>query len=673
MQLFTDYIQPLIHWIQFHPHWALLITFFISFCESLAIIGSIVPGTVSMTALGILAGTGIIRIDLTLLAATLGAIGGDFISYLIGYRFSTSLHQVWPFKKYPNLLQYGQDYFDKHGATSVLIGRFAGPLRSIIPIIAGMMHMQRWHFLLANVVSAIGWSILYVLPGVLIGAASADLSPELAGKLFVIILAILLGIWLATLLIKWLFSFVHRILREKLHLQWQEQIYRSRWSWIARYCTPRNETDHYHTAILIVLFLWCSTLFIITTILVVQNTPINGINTSIYLFLQSIRTQPFDAFLMISNQFITLIPLGVLSLSIIGYAVHHRDWKTLTYWLSLIVCASVALIFFTNLINIPKPNGLLHYNRRLDYPAIHITYAASLFSFLIFYINSRYRTNATLIIRILFISLLILGGIATMYLGDNWFTSVIAGYLFGLSIGLLHWILYRRHPIKEERSHLPIIFSCLMLLVTGLASLPVYYQTLKYVHSPYLKQYLLTEHAWWNQKHTMLPIYTTNRIGRHVGLFNIQYQGPLDNMEQTLTHYGWKTQPNSFLHQVIKRASGSDPQDKLPWLAQLYLNRKPTLIMTYDPKNGEPVMILSFWRSNFHLVNQEQTLWLGSIHVNNKIKTKKKIVSGNYDPFKYLIPALYEFKLNKISIPKSNLIELPQPFTPMILLIKAPG
>ena len=90
MQLFADYVQPVTHWLYHHPHWALALTFLISFSESLAIIGSIVPGSVTMTAIGILAGSGVMRIDMTLLAAILGAVAGDSASYFMGYYLNQS-------------------------------------------------------------------------------------------------------------------------------------------------------------------------------------------------------------------------------------------------------------------------------------------------------------------------------------------------------------------------------------------------------------------------------------------------------------------------------------------------------------------------------------------------------------------------------------------------------
>ena len=198
MHGFSPYFQPLLEWLHAHPDWALGFTFCISLAESFAIIGSLIPGSLAMTAIGILAGSGVMRIDLTLIAATLGAIVGDGASYALGHTLSDRLPDFWPFKRYPHWLSYGKSYFSKHGGKSVLIGRFFGPLRSIIPVIAGMMHMQQWHFFLANVLSAVGWACLYILPGVFIGEAGSELPGESAMLLFGGVLIILVLIWLSS-------------------------------------------------------------------------------------------------------------------------------------------------------------------------------------------------------------------------------------------------------------------------------------------------------------------------------------------------------------------------------------------------------------------------------------------------------------------------------------------
>ena len=200
MHFFMNYVEPLITWLRANPTSGISITFIISFAESLAIIGSIVPGSVTMTAIGILAGSGVMRIDLTIVAAVLGAICGDGASYMLGYIFRDKLPNTWIFKRYPLWLSYGKKYFERHGGKSVLIGRFFGPLRSIIPVIAGMMHMDKIRFFLCNVISGIVWSLIYIVPGILIGAESDYISHNITVKWMMLLFVVLVAIWVISLI-----------------------------------------------------------------------------------------------------------------------------------------------------------------------------------------------------------------------------------------------------------------------------------------------------------------------------------------------------------------------------------------------------------------------------------------------------------------------------------------
>ena len=220
MHIYADYITPITAWLHHNPEYALLFTFIIALLESLAVIGTLIPGSLTMTAIGILAGSDVMRLDLTLLFAAIGAFMGDGLSYLLGAVYSERLTTMWPFSRYPNILRYGKEFFDRHGGKSVLIGRFTGPLRSIIPIIAGMMHMSRWQFFTANFISAIGWAILYVIPGYIIGAASHQLSPDSAQRLFGLVIGILIGVWILSLLLKYLARKLNQWFAAHVNMLW---------------------------------------------------------------------------------------------------------------------------------------------------------------------------------------------------------------------------------------------------------------------------------------------------------------------------------------------------------------------------------------------------------------------------------------------------------------------
>ncbi len=667
MQLFIDYIQPLTLWLHDHPQLALLITFVISFGESLAIVGSIIPGSVTMTAIGFLAGTGVMRTDLTLLAATLGAIAGDGASYLLGYIYSDRLVNIWPFSRYPTWLSYGKDYFACHGGKSVIIGRFVGPLRSLIPVIAGMMHMNRWRFFIANVLSAIIWAMLHVLPGVLIGTASSELSPEIATRLFILILILLAGIWLLSVGLKWLYIKTNRVLRYYLHRFWLWAISTHYLGRIARRLTPNDEVNHYFTAALFILFILSAFSFCLLTILVFYGSSIVGLNQPILLLFQSLRTHSFDIFFTLVAQIGSPITLITLLLSVIALTLYYRDLRTLAYWLSLSVWCAIILLTIHVLGHKTLANGEI----KSSFPITTLSFATTLLVTFILYLSAYCRTRANHLLQIILATCLLLIGFTSLYFGDHWFTDCLSAYLCGLSISLAHWLFYRCYkPGIASHPYIPLLILFLLFLATALSSLINYNSWLRN-HQPYFAQYVFTDERWWNQTKPLLPIYRTNRFGKHISLFNIQYAGSLKNLEDALATHGWQKQNDSFFHSIIIRISKQPFSPELPLMAQLYLNRKPVLVMTFTPNDGNLIQILRIWRSNYHLQHFRQPIWIGSVHP-RILKIKKgqnPINTIKSNSLSYVRAALPSFVLHSVPL-QVRISPLPAEVEPVLLLIR---
>ena len=92
------------------------------------------------------------------------------------------------------MLKNGETFFHRHGGKSVLFGRFVGPVRPVIPVVAGMLGMGSLHFGIVNVLSAIGWALVYILPGVFFGTSLA-VAGAVSTRLAVLILLILATSW----------------------------------------------------------------------------------------------------------------------------------------------------------------------------------------------------------------------------------------------------------------------------------------------------------------------------------------------------------------------------------------------------------------------------------------------------------------------------------------------
>lgn len=188
------YLTGLLDWVAAHAVWAGPIVFLVAALESLALVGLVVPGAVLMFGFGALIGSGRLEFWPITLWAIAGAIVGDGLSYLLGRLLKDRLGQVPPFRQRPQLLAAGVGFFQRHGTKSIVLGRFVGPLRPVIPAVAGMLQMPAAHFLFTNVLSAIFWAPAYLLPGMVL-VASLSLAAAVAGRLALIILILLLLGW----------------------------------------------------------------------------------------------------------------------------------------------------------------------------------------------------------------------------------------------------------------------------------------------------------------------------------------------------------------------------------------------------------------------------------------------------------------------------------------------
>lgn len=176
------WLQSLIDWVALHPESAGIAIFIISAVESLALVGILIPGVVILFAFGTLVGTGILPVVPVLLWAFAGAVLGDQISFWLGWNLKERLWQIWPLSRYPQFVGKSQRFFHKYGAASVFIGRFIGPIRPVIPAMAGMSGMPPFRFTLVNLSSAALWSPAYLLPGAVLGA-SMQVAGAVAAKM----------------------------------------------------------------------------------------------------------------------------------------------------------------------------------------------------------------------------------------------------------------------------------------------------------------------------------------------------------------------------------------------------------------------------------------------------------------------------------------------------------
>lgn len=158
-------------WLQIHHFWLGPAIGVAAFLETLVVVGLLLPGVAILFALGTLAGSGLLDIWTVYLWAFTGAALGDAVSYQLGFFYHVRVRGWWPFCQHPEWLGKGERFIARYGVMSIVLGRFIGPIRPVIPVVAGMLSMPARRFYIANLLSSVPWAIVYLTPGYLTGAA----------------------------------------------------------------------------------------------------------------------------------------------------------------------------------------------------------------------------------------------------------------------------------------------------------------------------------------------------------------------------------------------------------------------------------------------------------------------------------------------------------------------
>lgn len=164
------------------------------------------------------------------------------------------------------------------------------------------------------------------------------------------------------------------------------------------------------------------------------------------IYLNNLGSEKFDAFWLITTNFLTWIPLFlfILLLIYITYGREQAKWMFLSF-LSMLVMLSVA-IFITKEgiarlrpINDTSFNSLLRVLTKTSDYSFFSGHAASSFSIIalsVLYLRKKLKWSYLLFIWPLFFSF------SRMYLGVHYPLDILVGMLVGL---LFAWIFYRMH------------------------------------------------------------------------------------------------------------------------------------------------------------------------------------------------------------------------------------
>ena len=170
--------------------------FVIIFAESGLFFGFFLPGDSLLFTAGFLASQGFFDIRALIIIVLIGAIMGDNVGYWFGRKIGPKIftkEDSFFFRK--SYVHKAQEFFEKHGAKTIVLARFVPPVRTFAPIIAGVANMRYETFLAFNVVGGLVWGLGLTSLGYFLGNTIPHIDryifPILA---FIIIVSLIPGV-----------------------------------------------------------------------------------------------------------------------------------------------------------------------------------------------------------------------------------------------------------------------------------------------------------------------------------------------------------------------------------------------------------------------------------------------------------------------------------------------
>lgn len=606
----SAFLTSLLEWLQQHTVVSLIIVFLVALGESLAFVGLLVPGAVLMVGFGALVALGYLSFWPTTLSAVLGAIVGDGLSYWLGAHYNQRLATFWPFSRHPELLAKGQAFFTRHGGKSVLLGRFIGALRPIIPAIAGMMAMPVRKFILINVLSAMLWGPVYLLPGILFGT-SLGLASEFAGRFTFLLISLLVLLWLLTWLVKriyrWLVPLTDTIMLAVVNWSRRHPLAGE----IPAAIISPEHAEVRGLSLLALVLLLATGGFIFLSHIAGHLPVVHNLDRLVHHALHTLHNPLFDhAMILIGSLGDTLL-LSLVATLVSLFLLLQRQWLALWHWLAAFLFPLLLVILLHYLYVAPGPPIMAAPETVLSG---HTILSVAVYGFLAILLVRDIPLRYHLPIYLLATLLVSLIGFARLYLGAQWLSNILAGQMLGLAWTALLGIAFRRHARQA-----PLIPNRWGILAAVLAGLLLIYPLL--VHQsqlarfqPASQQYVMNKKAWLETGWQVIPAVRQDLRGINEFPFDLQWRGTASEISTDLLAHGW-LQPDQQLDTYMNWFNPTANLTSLPLLPHVHDGEYEQLHWYRLTQAGD-LYVVRLWLSPIAVSddkNETVSLWYGNI------------------------------------------------------------
>lgn len=612
----------LLHLLSGHEAWALAIVFLAALLESIAFIGTFIPGSTAMFIAGALVGTGSLNLGWVMACALVGAVAGDAASYAFGARYKDHISQVWPFRTHPGVLLAGERYFSKHGAKSVIFARFIGPLRAIVPVVAGMLGMNPTKFLGINILSAILWAPVHILPGVVFGA-SIELAGAVSFRLVIVVAIVVALAWVTFKVASVLVSHARAwSIWSRGHLVgWATNRQGAAGRIVLRALNPDSPAAGL-IAVISVLMLVSTAIFFSTLDDVARGGPLVQLDMSTFRFLQSLRSTWADDVLSVLALLGSVPTLLALVIVVVLWMSFERRRRTVAYWLVAVIFSQLLIVAIqatTQRLTLATFTSGDH-----PFPSNHVAGTVVIYGFLAFLLGRRVGPVLRTLVVTVAVAILIAVAFSGLYFGRFTISDAVGGAALALIwVFLITLTAVWRHPEKPvTHAWLPIAVAAVLIVSVGL-QLDTGWRRAMAVHPPAQATTEITAVEWTDNLWRTFSCYRSNMEGDRREPITVQWSATADQLSTQLKSRGWVEGTQLSLRNVLSLVAPNVAAAALPVLPRLNNGEPSALVFTRSQSLPDERDVLRFWPTPYSVKRHSGVaptpIWLGSL-VHEKLR-----------------------------------------------------
>jgi len=605
----NSWMDATLAWIGNHPVLAGLAILAIAFCDALVIVGAVVPALPLLFAVGVLIGLGEISGPYAVACATLGAFAGDGLSYWIGRRWGERLRGVWPFSRYPQLLDRGYTLFRRNAFKSILIARYVGAVRPFVPAIAGMSGMPLRRYAFASGLACLSWGVLFLAPGWVLGHAY-DAVAAVAGHLVTVLALLLVALALAWAVVVytygWFAAHADALLARVLDWSHRHPV-------LGRYSIALFDPGHRESvslALLALLLLGIGWAWFALLLTVVGHGEPLGIDLAVHQLMLGLRNPLADYPLAALASLGDWPVLAPACAAVLGYFIWRQRWMAAAHWLAALAFGLALTWLLGTTVEVVRPPGA---SSGFGFPSIAVTMTTIAFGFFAVLVArelpGRDRVWPYLVSGVV----VTLIGFARLYLGAHWLSDVVGGMLLGIVWLLVLGIAYRR---RFNRSFWVKPVAALFYGVFAVAALwyaPRHVEAkLAKFEPPPPPPVAQDMDGWWDGGWRRQPARRAEFDDELRWPLDVQVAGPLAPLRQRLEAQGWRVQPQARWEQALNLLDTDATPEQVPVLPATLEARTEALLMVRESSVPGRRYALRLWPSAVRLEPGQVPLWIGT-------------------------------------------------------------